>query len=302
MPVPMRNVIGRNSPTRIYEFGDKIHQKLVKDNEDKQAGRERSGKISGGKLGKPTLWAVLDLIGVPDEFDPYVLGKFQRGNDVEARANNMLTNLPINFVTDVLDGVIDNPGWTPSKGILNGEFYLQKPGSYRGGVGFIDFAQRVGSGNDQGVSDEIYHEIKSSTKMAYDKVSASGRYKGVVDIEKGTGVPYIHHALQLAYYCLGDNVSRSFLHYFNADDYRLCTFAINPLDYKEEIDKEIDDIEMAFTLKELPAFEGFLPYHKVKAYWSYKEWNELTPAQALFKLQHDFPEQYKKFMEMKLGE
>ena len=86
MAVPMRDVIGRNSPTRIYEFGDKIHEKLVRDDKEKKANRERSGKISGGKLGKPTLWAVLDLIGVPDEFDPYVLGKFLRGNDVEDRA------------------------------------------------------------------------------------------------------------------------------------------------------------------------------------------------------------------------
>ncbi len=296
MAVPMRDVIGRNSPTRIYEFGDKIHQKLVADNKSKQEGRERSGKISGGKLGKPTLWAVLDLIGVPDEFDPYVLGKFQRGNDVEARANSMLTNLPIDFVTNVLDGVIENPGWTASQGVLTGEFYLQKAGSYRGGVGFIDFAQRLTA--DAPLTEEVYHEIKSSTKMAYDKVSASGRYKGVVDPQKGIGIPYLHHALQLAYYCLGDGVTRGFLHYLNADDYRLCSFAINPLDYKEEIDKEIDDIELCFVTKQLPAFEGFLDYHKVKGYWSYKEWNELTPDQMMFKLKNDFPEQYKKFMEM----
>ena len=59
MATAMRQTIGRNNPTRIYEFGDKIHKKLVATNEKKQAERERSGKISGGKLGKPTLWAVL---------------------------------------------------------------------------------------------------------------------------------------------------------------------------------------------------------------------------------------------------
>lgn len=287
MPVPMRNTIGRNSPTRIYEFGDKVHQKLVKDNEAKQAGRERSGKISGGKLGKPTLWAVLDLIGVPDEFDPYVLGKFQRGNDVEDRAIEMLTGIDAKNVEPGVE--IENAPGT----VLTGEFVLQKEGGYRGGVGYMDLCQKLGE-------DWIYHEIKSSTKMAYDKVSASGRYKGVVDVEKGIGIPYLHHALQIAYYCLGDNVSRGFLHYLNADDYRLCSFAINPLDYKEEIDKEIDDIQFCFKTKMLPVFEGFLPWHRIKAYWSYKEWNELTPDQALFKLKHDFPEQYKKFMEMEI--
>lgn len=291
MAVPMRDVIGRNSPTRIYEFGDKVHKKLVDSNEAKKAERERSGMISGGKLGKPTLWAVLDIIGVPDYLDPYVLGKFQRGNDVEDRAIEFLTGIDQH---DVEPGVLIHSK-PDAVAVLTGEFMMQKKGGYRGGIGYIDLSQKL-------AEDWVYHEIKSSTKMAYDKVSASGRYKGVVDIEKGVGVPYLHHALQIAYYCLGDEVSRGFLHYLNADDYRLCSFAINPLDYKEEIDKEIDDIQMAFTLKELPAFEGFLPYHKVKAYWSYKEWNELTPQQAMFKLQHDYPEQYKKFMEMELGE
>ncbi|MCA9333843.1 hypothetical protein KC963_02245, partial [Candidatus Saccharibacteria bacterium] len=255
--------------------------------EEKKAKRERSGKISGGKLGKPTLWAVLDLIGVPDKFDPYVLGKFQRGNDVEDRAIQFLTGIK---PWEVEPGAVIK---SDPKAILTGEFVLQKEGSYRGGVGYIDLSQKVGDA-------WVYHEIKSSTKMAYDKVSSSGRYRGVVDVQKGVGVPYLHHALQLAYYCIGDDVTRGFLHYFNADDYRLCTFAINPLDYKEEIDKEIDDIQLCFVTKQLPAFEGFLPWHKVKGYWSYAEWNELSPQQMMDKLKSEFPEQYKKFMEMEI--
>lgn len=295
MAVAMRDPIGRNSPTRIYEFGDKIHKKLVEENEAKQSARERSGKISGGKLGKPTLWAVLDIIGVPDEFDPYVLGKFQRGNDVEDRAIQMLTGIDPHYV---------EPGeLVPGKegAILTGMFTLQKEGGYRDGTGYIDLAQHVRSEpSDSSTETDIYHEIKSSSKLAFDKVAASGRYKGVVDIEKGVGVPYLHHALQLAYYCLGDDVTRGFLHYLNADDYRLVSFAINPLDYKEEIDKEIDDIQLAFMTKQLPAFEGFLPYHKIKGYWSYKEWNTLTPSEMMSKLKSEFPQQYKRFMEMTL--
>lgn len=287
MKVPMRDPIGRNSPTRIYEFGDKIHEKLVKDNKDKQEKRERSGKISGGKLGKPTLWAVLDLIGVPDEFDPYVLGKFQRGNDVEDRAIQFLTNIDPHYV---------KPGELVTSGqdaLLVGDFVLQMEGGYRNGVGYIDLAQKI---ND----DWVLHEIKSSTKMAYDKVAAAGRYKGVAEPDKGIGVPYLHHALQLAYYCLGTGATRGFLHYLNADDYRLTTFAINPLDYKEEIDKEIDDIELVFITKQLPAFEGFLPYHKIKSYWSYSDWNELTPSEMMTKLKNDFPLSYKKLQETTL--
>lgn len=284
MAVQMRNIIGRSSPQRVYEFGDKIQQQLVADNERQRKERERSGKISGGKLGKPTLWAVLDIIGVPDELDPYLLGKFMRGNDVEDRAIQFLTGIDPHYV---------EPGKTIEKndGLLTGEFILQKEGGYRGGVGFIDLAQTI---NGQ----PVYHEIKSSTKMAFDKVAASGRYKGVTDVEKGIGVPYYHHALQLAYYCLGDEVPRGFLHYFNADDYRLTSFAINPLDYKEEIDKEIDDIEFCFIEKRLPVFEGYLDHHKIKRYWSYKDWNELTPDEMMLKLQHEYPEQFNKFMNM----
>jgi hypothetical protein len=285
MAVPMRDVIGRNSPTRIYEFGDKIAQKLSADDKAKREGYERSGKISGGKLGKPTLWAVLDLIGVPDEFDPYLLGKFLRGNDVEDRAIQFLTGIK---PWEVKAGELVK---SDENAVLVGEFVLQKQGGYRGGTGFIDLAQVVGDSY-------VYHEIKSSTKMAYDKVAASGRYKGVAEPEKGIGVPYLHHALQLAYYCLGADANRGFLHYFNADDYRLTSFAINPLDYKEEIDKEIDDIQLCFVTKQLPSFEGFLPYHKVKAYWSYKEWNELTPSEMMHKLKTEYPESYKKFNEM----
>lgn len=283
----MRNVVGRNSPQRIYEFGDKIHQNLVATNKAKQEARERSGKISGGKLGKPTLWAVLDIIGVPDELDPYVLGKFQRGNDVEDRAITMLTGIDPHYVKPG-ERVKSEPG-----AILTGEFVLQKENSYRGGVGIIDLAQ-VTSNNDW-----IYHEIKSATKFSFDAVAASGRYlKTGVDIEKGIGVPKLNNALQLAYYCLADDVNRGFLHYLNADDYRLVSFAINPLDYKEEIDKEIDDIQSCFLTKTLPPFEGFLEWHKIKRYWSYKEWNELTPTEMMSKLRGEFPKQYKKFMEM----
>lgn len=287
MAVPMRDPIGRNSPTRIYEFGDKLHEKLVNDDNAKKALRERSGKISGGKLGKPTLWAVLDLIGVPDQFDPYVLGKFQRGNDVEDRA--------IQFLTGIKPWEVE-PGTkvkSEPNAILTGEFILQMEGGYRGGIGFIDLGQIV-------ADSYVLHEIKSSTKMAYDKVAAAGRYRGEIDADKGIGVPYLHHALQLAYYCLGIDVTRGFLHYFNADDYRLCSFAINPLDYKEEIDREIDDIQSVFLTKQLPAFEGFLPYHKIKGYWSYKEWNELSPNEMMVKLKGEFPDSYKKLMEMKV--
>lgn len=285
--IPSREILSDGTPQRIYEFGEKIADKLKKDDADKRLLREPSGKISGGKLGQPTLWAVLDIIGIPRDFDPYLLGKFQRGHDVEARAINFLTGIEVDKV-EPGERVESAPG-----AILSGTFVLQQQAGYRGGTGYIDLTQLIPEGH-------IYHEIKSSTKMAYDKVAAAGRYKGIADPANGTGVPYYHHAIQLAYYCLGDGVHDAFLHYFNADDYRLTTFAINPLDYKEEIDKEIDDIQLAFESKQLPSFEAFLPYHKAYMKGTYGEWNTLSPEQMMDKLQREFPEQYQRFMTITL--
>lgn len=283
--IPSREVIGIATPKRIYEFGEKIGEKLKSEDEAKRAAYERSGKISGGKLGQPTLWAVLDMIGVPRDFDPYLLGKFKRGNDVEARAINFLTGIEADKVEPGVE-VQSEEG-----AILKGTFILQAEQGYRGGTGYIDLLQLL-------TDKTIKHEIKSSTKLAYDKISASGRYRGIVDVENGTGVPYYHHAIQLAYYCLEDDDDIAYLHYFNADDYRLTTFAINPNDYKEEIDKEIDDIQLAFATKQLPSFEAFLPYHKAYMKGTYGEWNGLTPQQMIEKLEREFPEQYQKFMTM----
>lgn len=282
-----REILGRSSPQRIYEFGEKISQRLADDDKAKREGYERSGKISGGKLGQPTLWAVLDIIGVPREFDPYLLGKFMRGNDVEDRAIQFLTGVKPSELVD------NEPFTAPEGAVLSGTFVPQKSGGYRGGVGFIDLAQQLSKS-------WVYHEIKSSTKMAYDRVAASGRYHNVVDEEKGIGVPYYHHCLQIAYYCLGDGVDTAFLHYFNADDYRLTSFALNPHDYQEEIDKEIDDIQLAFISKQLPLFEAFLPYHVAYKKRTYDDWNDLSAEQMMEKLEREYPQQYKKFMEMTL--
>lgn len=287
---PQRDMLGRWSPRQIFEFGEHIQKNLLKEAEERKATRIPSGKISGGKLANPTLWAVLDVLGLGKDFDAYTLGKFQRGHDVEARAINFLTGIPLQKIVDILDGSVPNPGWikTDASSMLAGEIYLQLEGGYRGGTGFIDLAQRVNG-------KIIYHEIKSSTKMAYDKVAASGRSAS------GTPSPYDHHCIQLAYYCLGDGVNTAFVHYFNADDYRLCSFSINPLDYQEEIDREIDDIQAAFLTKTLPPFEALLDFHKVKGYQSYgDEWNKLTPDQMLTKLQNEYPEAYTRFMTMTL--
>ena len=290
---------------RLYEFGDKIADKLKADDVAKKVARERSGKISGGKLGSPTLWAVLDIIGVPKEHDPYLLGKFMRGNDVEARAIEFLTSIPI---SDQVDGE-----WieAPETSILGGKVMLQAPGSYRGGTGYIDIEQKV---HDLCIK----HEIKSSTKMAYDKIAASGRSKGkegepgynAMEFDGVTGQPYTHHTIQLIYYALDEQnpSDKSFLHYLNADDYRMCSFEVTPDDYvgqssvtyKELIDIQVDSIQLAFASKQLPSFVPFLGWHKAYKKGTYGDWNDLSPDQMMRKLETQFPDCYEKFMETEL--
>ena len=243
------------TPMLVETFGERVGKEL--EARDRARTHTPSGLISGSKIGQPTLWAVLDMLGeLRAEHDAYTLGKFQRGHDVEARTINMLTGLQLQYIVDILDGIVENPGWIKleSGNILSGEVYLQYKQGYRGGTGYVDLAQRTETG------EVVFHEVKSSTKMAYDKVAATGRSSA------GKPEPYVHHALQLAYYALGAGVNRAFVHYMNADDYRMCSFAINPIDYKEEIDRQIDDIQNAFALKSLPAFEPVLEFQRIRNY------------------------------------
>lgn len=289
--IPMREPIGRASPRVIHQFSDKVGEFFKKENERAKAAHTSSGLISGSKLGQPTLWSVLNILGIEKDFDSYLLGKFQRGHDVETRAIVLLTNLPYELVYGIVSSTSPNPGWidVPAGAVLTGQVHLQYEVGYRGGIGFIDMAQRLTE-----ESQLIHHEIKSSTKMAYDKVAATGRSRA------GKPEPYYHQALQAAFYGLGETPSHSFIHYFNADDYRLISFAINPMDYKEEIDKEIDDIQAAFLTKTMPSFEAFLPYHKAYMKTSYGEWNYLSPSQSLEQLRISYPEAYKTFMSKEL--
>lgn len=293
---PKRDMVGRWMPQQIHQFGELAGKRLKQREQAAQANYKASGLISGGKLGQPTLWSVLQILGEGKDFDEYTLGKFQRGHDVEARTINLLTGLEMQYILDILDGVIENPGWieiTDPHAVLKGKVYLQLAAGYRGGIGFVDVAQETPEGRI------VYHEIKSSTKMAFDKVSATGATKKAAEKrgEVAVPAPYDHHSLQLAYYCLGDDVTTAFIHYMNADDYRITSFSLNPEDYREEIDKEIDDIQMAFMSKTLPAFEALLDWHKIKGYQTFgDEWNLLSPDQMLTKLQNEYPASYKMFM------
>lgn len=287
-------LLGEQHPLNIEQFGDKIHERLVNDNAARNEGYTKSGLISASKLGQPTLWAVLDILGINKDFNPYLLGKFKRGNDVEARAISFLTDLPIDKIIKIIEGN-KNPEWVKvgKNAVIKGEVYLQYPVHYRGGVGYVDLAQR----NNGKI---ILHEVKSVTKLAYDKVAATGRSASSKakdgSVSSNQAAPYEHHALQLSFYGLAENTEQGFLHYFNADDYRLTSFAINSSEYKEEVDSEIDAIQRAFDSKVIPEFDPFLGYHKAYKSSTYPDWNKLNRKEILDKLKTEHTDIYNKFI------
>ena len=91
------------TPMLVETFGERVGKEL--EARDRARTHTPSGLISGSKIGQPTLWAVLDMLGeLRAEHDAYTLGKFQRGHDVEARTINMLTGLQLQYIVDILDG------------------------------------------------------------------------------------------------------------------------------------------------------------------------------------------------------
>lgn len=245
---------------------------------------EELGCISGSKIAKSTLSAVLTMLGINGEYDSYTIRKFKRGHDVEAVAVEFFTGVPKHEQKD-------GEWLTPKEGYpITGKFMLQAQPvkGYRGMTNNVDILEDVGHG-------VIVHEIKSATKMAFDKVNGSGRSKGNTNPE-----PHSHYATQASSYALSDwgkPVINCIIHYFNADDYRIVSFFVNFKEFKPVIDKNIDDIQNAFATKEFPVFEAKNDWEKIKKYLGWLEdWSDLNSKQIAEKVRVQYPDAYELFM------
>ena len=92
----------------------------------------------------------------------------------------------------------------------------------------------------------IIHEIKSVSKMKYDRVCGTGMRKNQM------AEPDHSHCLQVALYAMSYDketgiMPRCYIHYVNADDYRVSTFEIEAESYLDELDQRIDAIYTAFA-------------------------------------------------------
>lgn len=126
----------------------KISEALAKANAEREALHEPSGKLSASMLYMPLRFQIFKAIGVPKKvIDPYVLGKFKRGNDVE----------------DWFAGQMEQIGVLVER---------QKKVEYRGAIGFIDAL--VDSDKmffKQGI---MPHEIKSVTNAKLKRIASTG--------------------------------------------------------------------------------------------------------------------------------
>lgn len=119
-------------------YNDTLTNYLKQKNIKEASEHESSGKISPSKLTKPTLEAVLQMLGVPtDPPSDQSLRYFIRGNILEKIAQEAITF-----------------GRKTAK--------LQVEASYRNGVGFID------------VYDSVPHEIKSAGAWTFKTVQKQG--------------------------------------------------------------------------------------------------------------------------------
>lgn len=241
-----------------------------------------TGLISGSKLGYAPLTAILRMIGVVVDFDGYTLGKFRRGHDLELDIIKLLWGTP------PAEGE-----WFETKNGTKACWQFRPVTGYRGTSVTMDLIEDCGDYY-------VIHELKSATKMAWDKTAGAGYSKWVRQKKGEQVIPEVkpHNAIQSALQGLAPldkPVQKVLVHYINADDYRIITFEINPLDYKEQIDNDINAILEAFITKTLPEYVPRWGWDKGK-YNNYVEYEKLTSDQIKEKLRIEHKEALDKFM------
>lgn len=122
----------------------KLRQEILrKEDNERNASHVSSGKLSASDLGSPVQWQVLRYLGVPKRGnDPYELGKFKRGRDLE-------------------DGVADD---LKTQSI---PFEQQVKCEYRNCIGYLDIYLD---------KDEVI-EVKSCVSMAFKHIEKEERAK-----------------------------------------------------------------------------------------------------------------------------
>jgi len=219
---------------------------------------------------------------VPAEFDDYTKGKFLRGHDLELRIIGLLWGYPDK---DANGEYIENAWYTGKNGHkFNWQFRPEV--CYRGTSVTMDLIEDMGD-------HYIVHEIKSATKLSWDKTAALGgsmyekQYNRATKKWERVGrrEPEIkaHNAIQAALQGLAPldkPIKEVLVHYVNADDYRIISFSLNPLDFKQQIDNDINAVLEAFMTKKFPLYVPRWGWDKGK-YNNFVEFETLETSDAI---------------------
>jgi len=278
----------------LHDYSDKLYE-VINNTPDTY---KETGLISGSKLGYTPLVVILRMIGVEAEFDDYTKGKFLRGHDLELRIIGLVWGYPDK---DADGEYIENEWYTGKNGHKFCWQYRPEQ-SYRGTSVTIDLIEDMGD-------HYVIHEIKSATKLSWDKTAALGgsmyEYKYNYQTKKrerlGRRQPEVkpHNVIQAALQGLtpmDKPVREVIIHYVNADDYRIISFSINPQDSKQVIDEAIDKVLEAFVTKQFPIYYPLWGWDKGK-YNSYEAFEKLeTSDQIREYLKANHKEALDKFM------
>jgi hypothetical protein len=194
-----------------------IEKQLIADNAERDAKHESSGLLSASWLYQPVRFQVMKTIGVPRKtFEPYLLGKFKRGFDVEQ------------WLVDHME----------KAGVL---LERQKEVNYRNVIGFIDAV--VDSNKLMFKKGAMCHEVKSVTNAKLKRIETSG------EIDH-------HYKLQAGLYAIAMKSEYYAIDIISAEDLRVNTYIFQTKDIAPEIEQIITDYDKALetwkTMKRLP--------------------------------------------------
>lgn len=224
---------------------------LIEDDKIEAEGHVSSGKLSASMLGEPVQWQFLKMFGFTKIVDPYLLGKFLRGKEVEKTFLDRLSRR-----MEVKD--------------------RQKKVEYRGVVGYMDaVVSTAGSPLPVGF---VPFEVKSVSNAKFKRLTQEGK------VQRG-------HALQGALYGLAEGYEFFDVAYVSGEDYRSLVFRLKVADYKEEIDKIIDAFNSAILSGEVPVFEPPEKWQANPKYSKFPEWMTLTKEECQKKLKEHLLEQ-----------
>ncbi len=225
----------------VEAFDKQITASLKAKNDEEQAKRVPSGKLSASGLGEPTQWQILKTLGIGSRvIDDYLYRKFARGKDVEEW-----------YLDAIKDKVQER----------------QKFLSYREAIGYcdamVDVSQIGVAASLEGLPPFIPMEVKSVSNAKFKRI-----------LERGEADPM--HKLQGGFYGLGANTSYYALTYIAADDYRTLTWVFKTADEQREIDSIIDEYQAALAAQIVPVFKERYKWQASAEYNKFPDWQTLN--------------------------